>query len=276
MFFILKGKSYFVQVLASICLAWEAATNRDLNSKGKNYDNDTHKVTGHRFESRIIYNSNKNSMQSTNWRLDFYKCNNVTYAQVLKKGIKNKAVSKDQSHGHSIQTTDQVPNKVTSTFIQQNKVMNKISHTDKTNHRCNSSGYSKPQSKVRKLIADSSHVQCANRFALLSVDAVVSKTNSLNNACPKSAVDFLPAPPARSTNNNVTRSCAASKCDAIVQGPVAASHAKQIEARTCTKYDLPLRIKNKSFSYKQVLPSCPTLQLWEAQNKYKHYTVILA
>ena len=152
--------------------------NRDVNSKGKNHDNDTHKVTGHRFESRIIYNSSKNSTQSTNWRLDFYKCNNVTYAQVLKKGIKNKAMSKDQSHGHSIQTTDQVPNKVTSMFIQQNNVMNKISYTDQTNHRCNSSGYNKPQSKVRKLLANSSHVQCANRFALLSVDAVVSKTNS--------------------------------------------------------------------------------------------------
>ena len=103
----------------------QKTTKRDINSKGQNHDSDTHKVTGHRFESRVIYNSNKISIQSINWRRDFYKCNNVTYAQVLKKGIKNKAVSKDQNHGHSVQTTDQVPNKVTNRFFQQNNVMKK-------------------------------------------------------------------------------------------------------------------------------------------------------
>ena len=125
------------------------------------------------------------------------------------------------------------------------------------------------KAKVRKPLPDSSHVQCANRFALLSVDAVVSKTDSLDNVCPKSAVDTLLTTPASSKNNNLTSSAIASKCDAIVKSPVGASQAKQIKARTCTKYELPLRIKNKTFSYKQVLPSCPTLQLWEAQNKCK-------
>ena len=36
-----------------------------------------------------------------------------------------------------------------------------------------------------------------------------------------------------------------------------------------TKYDLPLRIKNKVSTYKQLLPSCPTLQAWDKQNKFK-------
>ena len=36
-----------------------------------------------------------------------------------------------------------------------------------------------------------------------------------------------------------------------------------------TKYDLPLRIKNKVSTYKQLLPNCPTLQAWDKQNKFK-------
>ena len=36
-----------------------------------------------------------------------------------------------------------------------------------------------------------------------------------------------------------------------------------------TKYDLPLRIKNKASTYKQLLPNCPTLQAWDKQNKFK-------
>ena len=30
----------------------------------------------------------------------------------------------------------------------------------------------------------------------------------------------------------------------------------------------PKRIKSKLIPYKQAFPSCPTVQLWEAQNKY--------
>ena len=44
---------------------------------------------------------------------------------------------------------------------------------------------------------------------------------------------------------------------------------KQGDVNPCSKYDLPLRIKSKSISYKQVLSDCPTLQHWEAQNKFK-------
>ena len=36
-----------------------------------------------------------------------------------------------------------------------------------------------------------------------------------------------------------------------------------------TKYDLPLRIKNKVSTYKDVLPRCPTLQAWDKQNELK-------
>ena len=43
-----------------------------------------------------------------------------------------------------------------------------------------------------------------------------------------------------------------------------------------TKYDLPLRIKNKVSTYRQVLPSCPSLQAWDSQNKFKFSFIPLA
>ena len=41
------------------------------------------------------------------------------------------------------------------------------------------------------------------------------------------------------------------------------------EESSDSKYDLPLRIKTKVSTYKQVLPNCPTLQAWDKQNKFK-------
>ena len=42
-----------------------------------------------------------------------------------------------------------------------------------------------------------------------------------------------------------------------------------VEGSSDTKYDLPLSKKNKVSTYRQVLPSCPTLQAWDSQNKFK-------
>ena len=36
-----------------------------------------------------------------------------------------------------------------------------------------------------------------------------------------------------------------------------------------SKYDLPIRIKPKPVTYKDKLSTCPTLQIWDAQNKFK-------
>ena len=41
------------------------------------------------------------------------------------------------------------------------------------------------------------------------------------------------------------------------------------EVLPLTKYDIPLRVKSKVQNYKSVLPRCPTLKLWDIQNKYK-------
>ena len=60
----------------------------------------------------------------------------------------------------------------------------------------------------------------------------------------------------------------ASQSDTIDVKDKLGNQVPLISAKT-TKYDLPLRIKNKRASYKQLLPTCPTLRLWDVQNKYK-------
>ena len=60
----------------------------------------------------------------------------------------------------------------------------------------------------------------------------------------------------------------ASQNDAIDVKDTLGNQDPLISAQT-TKYDLSLRIKNKRASYKQLLPTCPTLRSWDVQNKYK-------
>ena len=47
-------------------------------------------ITGHGFKSRTVYNTSKSTNESANWRLDWYRLNNVSYAQVAKMATKSK------------------------------------------------------------------------------------------------------------------------------------------------------------------------------------------
>ena len=65
------------------------------NVESKNNVNTTvkDKVIRHRFKSRIVYNASINVSESTNWKLDLYKANNMSYAQVLKIAVKHKTAN---------------------------------------------------------------------------------------------------------------------------------------------------------------------------------------
>ena len=43
------------------------------------------------FKTRTIYNSSIEFSESVNWKLDLYRSNNMSYAQVLKPAVKRKA-----------------------------------------------------------------------------------------------------------------------------------------------------------------------------------------
>ena len=70
-------------------------------------------------------------------------------------------------------------------------------------------------------------------------------------------------------NSGPQKRCKASNDDTSTHGPLVCPLSEDTTTDSTNKYDLPLRIKNKSITYKHVLPSCPTLQLWDVQNKFK-------
>ena len=45
------------------------------------------KVVRHGFKTRVVYNASINVSESTNWKLELYKANNMSYAQVLKIAV---------------------------------------------------------------------------------------------------------------------------------------------------------------------------------------------
>ena len=59
-----------------------------------------------------------------------------------------------------------------------------------------------------------------------------------------------------------------SKNDAISNSEASFSNDCPLVEET-TKYELPVWIRDKTASCKQLIPTCPTLKLWDSQNKFK-------
>ena len=226
-------------------------------------------VIRHRFKTRVFYNASANVSESTNWKLDLYKANNMSYAQVLKTAVKCKTA--DAKTGSSINA--KVTN-ITKSVIgsRLHRPINKAPKDNDSNQR----GYkvkvrcTKGQSKVNHQETVKNEIQCTNRFAPLSVDDVCDMNSAMGeNVVCTSRFDGRAHESKANSSKSLQKSGKASNNDASKQSPLYVPSNKETYPDSSSKYDLPLRIKNKSITYKQVLPSCPTLQLWDAQNKFK-------
>ena len=130
----------------------------------------------------------------------------------------------------------------------------------------NMAGHNRMQVKVSPKNVEKYPIICQNRYDALSVDVVVSDPVTEQDS---------PNSGNKDTKGQVTGKLGhREKHNPHLTTVTNSSNMKPIpqpraEVTSCSKYDLPLRIKNKSITYKEVLPHCPTLQFWEAQNKYK-------
>ena len=110
----------------------------------------TAQVIGSKFKDRIVYNSSKVANPSSNWRADYYRFTDLSYAQVLNRGkVKTNMVTQHKSqpkisaqvHGHNenitdkeVKSTQKVPqDKCTFTkqmcdIVKGNKAQSKVSH----------------------------------------------------------------------------------------------------------------------------------------------------
>ena len=116
--------------------------------------------------TRIVNNSVSNNGQSTNWKLDFYKFTNLSYAQVVKLPIKKKKTG-DYNVTNKIKVC-RPPLKVTVAKVGQ--VI-----TPKSTASCSSTiCTSRKPSRRCKVSENNGGIQCYNRFQALQCDDVVS------------------------------------------------------------------------------------------------------
>ena len=112
-------------------------------------------------------------------------------------------------------------------------------------------------------------IQTKNRFQILQgVDDVVQPSHTVN--LPPVCTGYDMSSPRENKCNYpscINKGTAkASKNDAIATRQDSLSNNCSLVEET-TKYDLPVRIKDKTAIYKQLIPHCPTLKLWDSQNK---------
>ena len=257
------------------------------------------------FKTRTIYNSSIEFGESVNWKLDLYRSNNMSYAQVLKTAVKRKAADARTNASINIKAGKVAANNESVTGTHMHRTVNKVftgcnykygGHKIKA--KC-----SKGQLEVNHQQSEKYDIQCKNRFAPLSVEEVVCDMDSARGKhviCTSKSGDQIsknkanssiyPEKLCKASNNDssnrrksgdqVSKNKAnssicpeklskASNNDASNQSSLVFSSNTNTNTDSSSKYDLPLRIKNKTITYKHVLPSCPTLQLWDAQNKFK-------
>ena len=112
---------------------------------------------------------------------------------------------------------------------------------------------------------ENANIACKNIYDVLPIDAIISDQNVETGSSHAGRASSHSYDTAMS-NHRVSKPSVAMN---VTKNIDHISQPSPPKVTACSKYDLPLRIKDKSITYKHVLPNCPTLQLWEAQNKFK-------
>ena len=127
-------------------------------------------------------------------------------------------------------------------------------------------------------------VSTYNRYEVLQQDnGVVSRNSDSTLAETPSYVKLTDNHDLRGSKNTANRpdSHNASFIDASVKNNARAppmvgvtgqnniNTSTDSDTQSSSKYDLPLRLKDKKLDYTNILASCPTLQLWDKQNAHK-------
>ena len=209
------------------------------SKKGMNLQKTNEELVNNPYPKRTrVINASTVVNSSTNWRLDYYKFKGYSYAQVL-KNVKSNATKNP---------TPALPRKGVHHKMQ---VKNKLRVTHKP--LVVKAKKSSPQVKVG--LAEYK-IPCFNRFSPWQ-EKDKKWVDKPTNQQQDSLAETISCLPTSSTYQDKNSSTNNNESNHMVVGS------------SDTKYDLPLRIKNKVSTYRQVLPRCPTLQAWDSQNKFK-------
>ena len=217
------------------------------------------------FRPRIVHNYNLAHVESSDWRLDFYKSKKLSCAEVLKFAIKNNSITAI-TQGTSSQSTSIYPVIKANAHKVSEHSRPPVRKSPVTNKKCFQKNFT-----ANKVSDYNTQIKTQNRLQILQgIDDVAqpSHTVSTVSACTSNAISSPNVGRSRTHTRKRKIKCKASQNDAIsLNDRWTLNDGPLVEENT--KYDLPLRIREKTVSYKQLIPTCPTLKLWDSQNKFK-------
>ena len=151
------------------------------------------------FKTRTIYNSSIEFGETVNWKLDLYRSNNMSYAQVLKTAVKHKAADARIDASINIKAANVTANNESVTGTHMHRTVNKVYtgcnykyEGHKIKAKC-----SKGQSEVIHQQSEKNDIQCKNRFAPLSVEEVICDMDSARAKyviCTSKPLKICPSP----------------------------------------------------------------------------------
>ena len=228
-------------------------------------------------KTRVISSNTWVTGESSNWRSDYHRFKGYTFAQVLKGKPKPlQAVTKNSGQiptfsSQSVSSTQQPSKtiKVRCTSNPQPQVKKgshlhtrgKVSHINKASQLAITNRYAPLQeSDGVVLLQPRNDVACVNPD-LDPLDTHSLVTKSVESHMSKGLTDPKYDAPMYSTVNSQAR--------VKSHNHVVSHNPMEVEIQTNSKYDLPLRFKDRKLDYTNLMVSCPTLQLWDNRNAFK-------
>ena len=232
---------------------------------------------GRNSKTRVISSNTWVNGESSNWKSDYHRFKDYTFAQVLKTTPKQVPVITKNSRQVATSRRQSVSG------IQISDNTNKVRCNSKLRSQVRKGSQLDTRGKVNNTIK-ASQLATYNRYALLQEnDGVVLCQPSNGVAC------VNPDPDPLGTDSNVTnyvesdmvRDPIDPKYDTPMgssiniqpkvesHNQVASNSPMEADLQTTSKYDLPVCFKDKKLDYANLMVTCPTLQLWDRQNAFK-------
>ena len=204
------------------------------------------------FRPRIVHHSNLAHVESSDWRLNFYKFKKVSCAEVLKL-VKNNRITVT-TQGTSFQSTSVHPVIKANAQKVKEHPLPQVRNSPVTKKKCFQKFVT-----AKKVSDHNTEIKTQNRFQILQgVDdiAKLSHTVSTVSACNSNAISSPDVGRSTVHTSKIKTKCKASQNDATSNNERSILNDCPFVEET-TKYDLPLQIREKNSQLQAINPNLP-------------------
>ena len=251
------------------------------------------KLPTKKYNTKIVSTSHAFNGVSTNWKLDVYKYKNYSYAQVVKcRTVRGSLVMPIMAtigtfptQGKCVQNNDMRQYRDKKNSHKSSKIHALATHSSQSLKHAKGDTCKKVAYKV-KVSVPKNDIKCTNRFHILQEsDDVVSEPLGDLVSTSSGGIEHITDPCSNmhiKANNTSHFDVHDTLTPKYFKGQVdkndnpsshqgVGSHKDteiQHDGQMATKYYLDLHLTAKK-TYKEFLPTCQTLQHWEAHTKFK-------